>query len=92
MALYYCTDCGSTFDEPKVIREKHGFDRPPYEYLNVCPECGSSDIDLSADCKVCGETKAVSKMFFINGAYYCSDCFDQIPDPRIKPSDYGMND
>jgi NAD-dependent SIR2 family protein deacetylase len=42
MDKFICTECGITFDEPKTITEKHGLETPPYEEIDVCPECGGS--------------------------------------------------
>lgn len=43
--MYKCNDCGATFDEPKVVYERHGLDCPPYERWDVCPRCGENSFD-----------------------------------------------
>jgi len=45
--MYVCNNCGRTFDETKVSKELMGeyWGTPAYEYYDVCPYCGDSDID-----------------------------------------------
>ena len=48
--MWRCENCGETFEEPKIIREDHGYDTeythiPYYEYVDYCPICDSTDIE-----------------------------------------------
>lgn len=45
MNKYICTDCNTEFEEPFIIIERHGLEAPPYEHIEVCPECHSSDFE-----------------------------------------------
>ena len=45
--MYICADCGSVFDDPKVI----GTDVDRGE---CCPDCGSYDFDEAVECEECG--------------------------------------
>ena len=38
--MYKCRCCGEVFDEPRVVRESHGFHDVFYETFYVCPNCG----------------------------------------------------
>lgn len=42
--MYKCENCGSIFSEPIVIKETHGFSRPPYECFDACPFCKDTEI------------------------------------------------
>lgn len=42
---YKCNCCGEIFDEPRVIRESHGFHDGFAETFYVCPYCGG-DYDV----------------------------------------------
>lgn len=50
-----CNSCGLIFSDEEIYtyEEKHGFDYPPYEQLEVCPRCGDGFEELN-DCKICG--------------------------------------
>lgn len=54
--MYYCPDCGSEFEKPKQINEKHGFTEPPYEVFLVCPHCNSNSFypKSTTHCRCCG--------------------------------------
>lgn len=43
--MYRCDDCGSTFEQPKIITEMHGFTWGPGEEIPFCPFCGSDCFD-----------------------------------------------
>ena len=67
---YCCMECGNEFDEARVERQTYGegcgYDL--WEYVELCPECGSADIEESEKCVVCGE-------WHIKGdGAICSDC------------------
>lgn len=40
--MYRCDNCGAKFYSPEIRYERHGLDRPPYERVECCPECGVS--------------------------------------------------
>lgn len=42
--MYMCENCGGIFSEPIVIKETHGFSRPPYECFDACPYCKDTNI------------------------------------------------
>ena len=43
--MHYCNDC-KTFVTPILSEEL---------YTDVCPECGSQDLELANKCKICGQ-------------------------------------
>lgn len=45
--MFKCRDCGTTFEEPKIIEEPRGeyHGVPCYEETECCPCCGSYDWD-----------------------------------------------
>lgn len=52
--MYICLDCGNVFDEPKILKESHGFHDGYYESLYYCPEC-LGDYEEACICDKCGE-------------------------------------
>ncbi len=54
--MYYCPDCGTEFQKPKKITEKHGLSETPFEVYLSCPECGSKAfyIKSTTHCRCCG--------------------------------------
>lgn len=46
---YKCKCCGEVFDEPRVVRESHGFNDGFYETLHVCPYCGGDYADYNEE-------------------------------------------
>ncbi len=54
--MYCCQDCGKIFRKYKVITEKHNLTAMPYEEINVCPFCFSTNITKKQVnyCKCCG--------------------------------------
>lgn len=55
--MYYCSECGEIFDEPKRAKDGRGeyWGAPCYEVYGVCPECGSDEIGEARRCQACGE-------------------------------------
>ena len=43
--MYKCSVCGAVFEEPVLVFETHGFERPPYERFYVCPVCRNDDLE-----------------------------------------------
>ena len=37
---YKCNCCNEVFDEPRVVKESHGFHDMFHETFYVCPYCG----------------------------------------------------
>lgn len=92
MSLYICTDCGTTFDEPKEITEKHGLETPPYEKLLVCPECLGSDYDTAVVCAGCNKEMSSVGCYYLNNKHYCNKCFLTLEIPtHLQPGDYGLS-
>lgn len=61
---YHCDDCGSTF----IARLNPN--------TNKCKFCGSRNIDLSGNkrvCSHCGKLMSDGYIFYDGEAYYCSD-------------------
>lgn len=54
--MFYCNNCGFEFEKPYRLYEKHGMVSPPYELLNVCPDCKSNDFyeKITTHCRCCG--------------------------------------
>lgn len=72
MAMYYCAECGNEFREPIIMEEKTGVYAPDgipetWEY-EVCPSCGSENIDQRELCEVC-RIRPRAKC-----SDYCSEC------------------
>lgn len=70
--MFTCLDCGHTFSEPEHYIERHGFDIPPYDEYDACPECGGNYTDALA-CDCCGEW-IVGTYIKINDERYCEEC------------------
>ena len=45
---YKCNCCNEVFDEPRVIKEYHGFDDHP-EIFYICPYCGGDYTEFDPD-------------------------------------------
>lgn len=83
---YKCADCGSEFSTPdyKTIIEHHselaGELGPKDEVFTeeLCPDCGSVNIDGGSWCECCGDRWA-------NGVYMdiCEDCIE-VADKHIE--------
>ena len=75
--MYICLDCGETFSEPgkrvdRTIEESFGMF--PYKCIldlyHTCPHCGSTDIEESVSCRICGKPMGITQ-----GKYHmCADC------------------
>jgi hypothetical protein len=71
--LFACCECGSTFEEPKIWEETHGFDYGPYEKWSGCPYCGS-DYAKAHQCDCCG--KYITDTYIkVEHQRYCQDCY-----------------
>ena len=55
--MFYCNNCNEIFEEsaahsrPAVEEDS----LPPWEWVAVCPYCGSEDLDEASFCERCGE-------------------------------------
>ena len=54
--MYYCSNCGFEFSNPKNVYESHNLSSPPYENTSVCPVCNSTAFyeKNSTHCRCCG--------------------------------------
>lgn len=75
--IFVCRNCGSLFEEPDYYLERHGLDTPPYEHIDMCPVCKSSDIAETFQCALCGEYIISQYIQLSNGLYICSDCYTE---------------
>lgn len=67
--MYKCEDCGHEFEEPLILKERHGLDYG-YEEIPVCPACMSSEYTKGTDCPICGEVSYKNHGF-------CDECMDE---------------
>ena len=42
--MFKCENCGATFPEPKIEKERHGFSWGGYELLWFCPVCKDESV------------------------------------------------
>lgn len=57
--MYYCRNCGATFEsgeEMKIKERSEYFGFLAEEENSVCPECGSDEYEEALICRICGET------------------------------------
>lgn len=62
--MYYCKDCGKLFEEPakeydvvRIYANSRGEYAEEMGWFDICPDCGSSDIEEPLSvfrCKKCG--------------------------------------
>lgn len=50
--MYICIGCGGRFVQPFVVEDGHGFELPPFEVFQLCPYCGSSNIETETSGEV----------------------------------------
>ena len=72
--MYLCNNCGALFETPAKYTETHGFELPPYEIWNCCPECKGSYTN-TFQCDVCNEYIVGEYITVINGMKICEECF-----------------
>lgn len=53
MLMFKCNSCGAEFEEPRVKRS-WSWEFNAYDREELCPECGSDDIEEGRDCPKCG--------------------------------------
>lgn len=54
--MFYCDNCGASFDAAKKVLETHGNTTPPFEKNLVCPFCNSDSFHEKSNthCRCCG--------------------------------------
>ncbi len=72
--MYICLDCDALFTVPKKYSETHGFDSPPYEEYNGCPNCGG-DYAETFQCDCCGKYISGDYVEVDYGNFYCENCY-----------------
>lgn len=77
--MFKCLECGHIFEEgeQRVVVEKHGLSRPPYEEWHVCPICGGDYKEFSQgedlpNCEMC-----FNKADF-DGVNLCENCLKKL--------------
>lgn len=53
--MYYCDCCNSYIDSVGHAVEPHG------EPIDICPICGSDEIEAAGSCPICGDCKKESE-------------------------------
>ena len=76
--MYKCLDCGCVFDEPKKIIENHGLDNPPYENMEICPACSSSNFRETYPCDQCGIYIDDDYIELSDGSKVCNECYIKV--------------
>lgn len=66
--MYYCTDCGKEFENPKVRYERHGMGEAPFEEYLYCPHCSSDSIkeETLRYCRCCGRKLPDKRRWYCN--------------------------
>ena len=72
--MYICLDCGKIFETPAHFAESHGFDTPPYEEFDGCPECGGAFVE-AFECEHCGQLITGDYIELADGSRYCEECY-----------------
>lgn len=82
--MYKCARCSSVFGESDKRREDiGGYETgvgyyPHYEHFNVCPVCGSDEIDEAVRCENCGEYVFIDSAYLTDRLeYLCMDCKEE---------------
>lgn len=53
--MYICNVCEETFEEPKIIKEKHPYGKSyAEEPIAVCTHCEETDFQEAKKCERCG--------------------------------------
>lgn len=77
--MFICNECDTAFETPEIYKEHHGLDTLPFEELDACPHCHSTDIEDAYQCKVCGEWFEYQELSAEDDAV-CEDCAIEIKD------------
>lgn len=86
--IYKCNKCGGIFVEPeqKIEYENHselaGEIGPKYEtlYEEVCPNCGSTDIEGSYRCECCDQGYGE----YYESGFFCDECIELVDEMVMK--------
>lgn len=88
--MFYCLDCGSTFEEPKEIRDIVVTDPfPTGPIIGICPICKSTEILEMPKCDECGEDLLPENVIELvskqddNTLFVCESCADTIITERM---------
>lgn len=73
--MLICLECGSVFEQPKIVLERHGLDTPPYEEMHVCPRCEGNQLRPAYRCDVCGEWITGGYIRTLDGSRICDECY-----------------
>lgn len=73
--MFVCTECYHLFDTPKHIQERHGLDTPPYEEMDVCPECYGLAIIDAFCCDECSQYVTGRFIRTGGGQTICDECY-----------------
>ena len=74
--MWYCTECKSTFTEPKIITDYVTNDPYPMgPTISVCPFCHSDMFVEAIECSCCGSYIAGEYIQTKDNSYYCEDCY-----------------
>lgn len=74
--MYYCPNCKSEFDEPKLIKDYVVNDPyPDGPIICVCPFCRSEDFVQAVKCDGCGEY-IIGEYVKVSDRNYCEDCYE----------------
>lgn len=54
--MYHCKECGKKFERPKIVKETHNLNGPPFEKFALCPFCNSTNFNeiIIKHCHCCG--------------------------------------
>ena len=77
VSRYICRDCGSVFDYPATVWERHDWldDKPMIPSCSVCPDCGSGNYTEALVCEYCQEEYSADDMV---ADLFCKICFEHI--------------
>lgn len=71
--MFYCNNCNEIFAESEARGRKPRLEdsMSPWEWIAICPYCGSEELEEAGTCERCGEP-------IPPGHYYCEACNDDL--------------
>lgn len=82
--MYKCASCSAIFNDPAKYQEDTGGYQtgvgyyPYYEYFNICPVCGSDEINEAEKCECCGVYAFKDSLYISDDLkYLCVDCKEE---------------
>ena len=72
---FICLSCFAEFDEWAEVVERHCLDTPPYEKLQVCPQCYGENISTAIYCDLCSCAIHGEYIVTVDGDVFCDDCY-----------------